>query len=150
MTKRYSYNNVVCLTWAAMWLFAPVFPAVAQTLVEDATHVTVRHESGRYFGWPANAGIWSWGNEILVQYRAGEFQDKPIGSHDIDYARPVIHEQSRSLDGGVTWTHHATPVLVTEPTWGTQTIPDQVPVLTAPINLSDKNTILRFEWAGHL
>lgn len=41
--------------------------------VADATHVTVRHEKGRCFGWPANHGVWSCGNEILVQYRGGTF-----------------------------------------------------------------------------
>ena len=49
----------------------------------------VRHEKGRCFGWPANGGNCSWGNEIVVQYRSGEFQDKPVGSHDMASYAPI-------------------------------------------------------------
>jgi hypothetical protein len=34
-------------------------------------HVTVYHRQGRFGGWPANHGIWSWGDEILVGFSAG-------------------------------------------------------------------------------
>ena len=34
-------------------------------------HVTVYSQAGRYGGWPANHGVWSWGNEILVGFSAG-------------------------------------------------------------------------------
>ena len=36
-------------------------------------HVTVYHESGRFGGWPANHGVWVWGNEILVRLQRGVF-----------------------------------------------------------------------------
>ena len=66
-----------------------VAPAVDSEF-DGVQHVTVRHEPGRCFGWPANGGIWSWGDEILVQYKDGEFQDKRIGSHDINYSKPIL------------------------------------------------------------
>jgi hypothetical protein len=137
-------------------------PAVTQAAVNaqpipDATHVTVRHEKGRCFGWPANGGIWSWGNEILVQYRGGEFQDKPIGSHDINYDQPITVEQSRSFDGGLTWTQHVTtPIRVTEPGMSGGKIPEferplkDVPALNMRLDFSHPNTILTFSWAGYL
>ena len=31
-----------------------------------AENVVVFRESGRFGGWPANNGIWSWGDEIVV------------------------------------------------------------------------------------
>ena len=62
----------------------------------------VHHEAGRFGGWPANHGIWSWGNEILVGFELGYFKDSATG-HDIDYARPAEHVLARSLDGGKTW-----------------------------------------------
>ena len=33
-------------------------------------HASVYKEAGRYGGWPANHGIWSWGNEIVVGFPA--------------------------------------------------------------------------------
>jgi BNR repeat-like domain len=68
-----------------------------------ARNVVVYSEPGRYGGWPANHGIWSWGNEILVGFEAGYFKynDK---RHSIDWDRPAQHVLARSLDGGETWT----------------------------------------------
>ncbi len=65
-------------------------------------HVDVYKVAGRYGGWPANHGIWAWGNEILVGFEAGYFKDR-TGGHSIDYARPAEHLLARSRDGGVTW-----------------------------------------------
>src|SRR5713226_8671584 len=66
-------------------------------------NVVVYQEAGRFGGWPANHGVWSWGNEILVGFEAGFFKDKAQG-HAIDYARPAQHVLARSQDGGETWT----------------------------------------------
>ncbi|MHC4095914.1 MAG: hypothetical protein ACYSU3_07635, partial [Planctomycetota bacterium] len=43
-------------------------PAV---LIEDARHLKVFYEKGRFAGWPANNGIWQWGKEILVGFSLG-------------------------------------------------------------------------------
>src|SRR5216684_1759686 len=66
-------------------------------------NVVVYQEAGRFGGWPANHGIWSWGNEIVVGFESGFFKDKAQG-HAIDYARPAQHVLARSLDGGESWT----------------------------------------------
>jgi hypothetical protein len=63
----------------------------------------VCRESGRFAGWPANHGIWSWGNEILVGFEFGYFHKNAEGDHAIDYSRPAEHLVARSLDGGETW-----------------------------------------------
>jgi hypothetical protein len=68
----------------------------------NAQHVDVYKVTGRYGGWPANHGIWAWGNEILLGFEAGYFKDNQ-GGHSIDYTRPAEHLLARSLDGGVTW-----------------------------------------------
>jgi Neuraminidase (sialidase) len=65
-------------------------------------HVIVHKEAGRYGGWPANHGIWSWGNEILVGFELGYFKDNQRG-HSIDYDKPAEHVLARSMDGGKTW-----------------------------------------------
>ena len=66
-------------------------------------HVVVYKEAGRFCGWPANHGIWSWGNEIVVGFELGYFKDNPRG-HDIDYSRPAEHVLARTIDGGRSWT----------------------------------------------
>ena len=65
-------------------------------------NVIVYKEPGRFGGWPANHGIWSWGDEILVGFEAGYFRNNERG-HAIDYAKPAEHVLARSLDGGETW-----------------------------------------------
>jgi hypothetical protein len=69
---------------------------------EGKRHVVVYKEAGRYGGWPANHGIWSWGNEILVGFEAGYLRVNERG-HAIDYSRPADHMLARSVDGGETW-----------------------------------------------
>ncbi|HEY0980513.1 sialidase family protein [Schlesneria sp.] len=69
----------------------------------EAVRVNVYAEPGRFGGWPANHGIWSWGNEILVGFSAGYSKDNGPGVHAIDRERPEEHLFARSLDGGETW-----------------------------------------------
>jgi len=65
-------------------------------------HVKVFAEAGRFAGWPANQGLWSWGNEILVGFSRGYYKD--LGErHHIDRERPEEYLLARSLDGGETW-----------------------------------------------
>ncbi len=68
-----------------------------------ARHVTVFRARGRFGGWPANHGIWSWGNEIVVGFGVGQFRDLGPRRHAIDRERPEEHWLARSLDGGETW-----------------------------------------------
>jgi len=65
-------------------------------------HVTVYREPGRYAGWPANYGIWSWGDEIVVVFTRG-FTSPEGGFHARDTSRPFLPVQARSLDGGLSW-----------------------------------------------
>lgn len=65
--------------------------------------VIVYKEPGRYAGWPANHGIWSWGNEILAGFEIGHMKAAEK-YHAIDYTRPEEHVLARSRDGGETWT----------------------------------------------
>ncbi|HUQ92760.1 MAG TPA: sialidase family protein [Bryobacteraceae bacterium] len=78
--------------------------AAAGMAAETASpkHVTVFAEEGRFGGWPANHGMWSWGNELLVGFEVGYFRASDRG-HAIDYTRPAEHVLARSLDGGESW-----------------------------------------------
>lgn len=69
----------------------------------EPRHVKVYFEQGMFGGWPANHGIWSWGDEILVGFGQGWYKD--LGdSHHIDREMPEIPMLARSMDGGETWT----------------------------------------------
>jgi hypothetical protein len=76
--------------------------AFSQTPSPDVKHLKVYHEKGKYGGWPANNGIWIWGNEILTGFSKAFHKD--LGqSHNIDREKTEIHVLARSLDGGETW-----------------------------------------------
>ena len=105
--------------------------ATAETITPDVEHVTVWHEEGRFAGWPANNGIWMWGDEILVGFSIGYHKD--LGdNHNIDRELPERSHLARSLDGGETWSLEYPPAkgyLVPEGEW-LHGIPD--PALEVP------------------
>ena len=90
----------VLLIFLTISLCAAGQPAVVK-------HVLVYKETGRYGGWPANHGIWSWGDEILVGFSAAYFQKKSPDRHQYDSSRPEEPRLARSLDGGETWSIEA-------------------------------------------
>ena len=72
-------------------------------------HVTVYREPGRFAGWPANYGIWSWGDEIVVGFALG-YLKPDSGFHARDRDRPLATMQARSLDGGRSWQVQPAPL----------------------------------------
>jgi hypothetical protein len=64
--------------------------------------VKVYSEPGRFAGWPANHGIWSWGDEILVGFSRGFDKDNGPDYH-IDPDRPEDFLLARSKDGACSW-----------------------------------------------
>jgi hypothetical protein len=71
-------------------------------LLPDVENVVVFKETDKFAGWPANNGMWSWGNEIVVGFVVGQFDDDKQGGHPIK--DPRTQRQARTLDGGETWT----------------------------------------------
>ena len=66
-----------------------------------AENFIVYKEAGRYGGWPANHGLWQWGNELVVGFTSTWY--KKTEGHQIDRSKPSYEWQARSLDGGRTW-----------------------------------------------
>ena len=89
---------------AVIWVIAASAAAGQPRVVE---HVVVYRETGRYGGWPANHGIWSWGDEILVGFSAAYFQRKAADVHQYDSGKPEEPRLARSKDGGHTWSIEA-------------------------------------------
>ncbi len=68
-------------------------------------HVTCFSQEGVFAAWPANEGIWQWGNEILVGYNNLPWM-KPSRlnkGHSCDMEIQANHALLRSEDGGETW-----------------------------------------------
>lgn len=74
----------------------------------NSQHEIYRH-SDRYAGWPANYGMWNWGNEIVLAFTLG-YPDPNGGFHARDRNRPLVTMQARSTDGGVSWTVTEAPL----------------------------------------
>ena len=76
--------------------------SVAQTDGINLEHSIVFSENGKYGGWPANHGIWNWGNEILVGFVEADYSRRKLGLHTYDIST-AKNKYARSLDGGLTW-----------------------------------------------
>lgn len=68
--------------------------------VQVIQHLKVHYEEGKFAGWPANNGIWSWGDEILVGFVEADHMERSGHTYDQSTTR---YKYARSLDGGKTW-----------------------------------------------
>ena len=101
-------------------------------------HVIVYGEKGRFAGWPANNGVWSWdGREIVVGFTVGGLEEQK--GHNI--LTPYINMLARSLDGGDTWTSERPDNFV-----GTGGLPGALPTA---LNLAHPGLAIRMVGTGY-
>lgn len=104
MPKKSRLRNQ-SLFWIAVLTAMLVLPSCssqAQQGASDVEHTRVFYEEGRFGGWPANLGIWSWEDEILVGFVEARYHDDG-GFHTYDQSTSR-DKFARSRDGGLTWT----------------------------------------------
>lgn len=65
-------------------------------------HRTLYREPGRYAGWPANYGMWGWGDDLVACFTLG-YHHTETAFHPRDKSRPFSTMQARSQDGGLSW-----------------------------------------------
>src|SRR5437879_2610224 len=123
MSTRRRCQGSELLTTASRTALAGLF-ICCLTLYAAPRHIVVYKEAGRYGGWPANHGIWSWGNEIVAGFSAAYYQKKAADVHQYDSSKPEEPRLARSLDGGETWTIEAPPSLLS---------PEQVAAQATPL-----------------
>src|SRR5688572_29940468 len=94
-------SKMIFKSLACLCILSAAVPLSAQRAM-STKDIVVHKESGRFAGWPANNGMWAWGNEILVGFSLGYFKNVERG-HAIDSAKPSVLRFARSVDGGETW-----------------------------------------------
>ncbi len=98
MISKTSLLNVLAALFLLLWLGRE---ARAQSPEIKAEHHVVYHRPDEFAGWPANEGLWSWGDEILVGFNVAKFEERG-DKHSFTGRQGIAF--ARSLDGGVTWT----------------------------------------------
>lgn len=68
--------------------------------IPPVCHHVICSEPDKFGGWPANDGIWQWGNEILVGFAVADHREKQGHTYDPETSTKRF---ARSLDGGETW-----------------------------------------------
>lgn len=123
------------------------------TLKPEKHDVVVYAEKGKFLGWPANEGIWRWGDEILMGFEMGTFA-YTTATHSIAREIPSETRLVRSLDGGETWqlepgTPFARPEYLEKPEmWGTSDAPKHL-TLEEPLDFSAEGFAMKLrgsEW----
>ena len=74
-----------------------LFPAVVLAATQEPAirHTVVFQEEGRFAGWPANHGIWSWDDEIVVGFVLSIRSDG--STWDIGYPRTVQRSDGKCV-----------------------------------------------------
>ena len=60
-------------------------------------HVMVFGEGGRFAAWPANNGVWSWGDEILVGFYLGHYKESHEDWITVKEAAAMINVHDRTI-----------------------------------------------------
>ena len=105
-------------------------------------HAVVYREEGRYAGWPANSGIWSWDDEIVVGFTVAYLSYTGEGSYPIDRQKPRVERQARSTDGGKTWTIEVPSFLTEAGEMKKAVSPSE------PVDFKQPNFAMRFQMKG--
>lgn len=77
-------------------------PPTVMLPADQKENFIVYKEPGRYGGWPANQGLWQWGDELVAGFTSTWYKQTTT-DHRIDRSKPSYRVQARSLDGGRTW-----------------------------------------------
>jgi hypothetical protein len=118
-------------------------------------HVDVYAQAGEFAAWPANYGLWIWGEEVVAVFSQG-YRGGQENLHARDKTRPFIGRQARSLDGGLSWTSEAFTGVIPGGTSlsGDEHVVEQLqsqpnivverdlPPLSEPVDFTDPETIV--------
>lgn len=103
--------EVVWIAGSDHYVTDPAFASVTGAAISrfigrvDAapTHQIVYREPGRFGGWPANHGLWSWGDEVAIGFTGAWHQAQDATRHQMDRTKISETMLARTRDGGRTW-----------------------------------------------
>ena len=118
-------------------------------------NLEIYRKEGEFVAWPANYGMWIWGDEVVVVFSQG-VRGEQESLHARDKTRPFIGRQARSLDGGLSWSdelltgtipggtslsgdEHVIEALQSQPNI---VVERDIPGLDQPIDFTDPETIV--------
>lgn len=108
---------------------------------DQKQNVIIYKEPGRYGGWPANHGLWQWGDELVAGFTSTWYKQTTT-DHRIDRTKPSYEIQARSVDGGKTWkTEENLPFA--DPTKESKPAP-----LTTPFDFTAPDSALMFRFGS--
>ena len=70
--------------------------------VPDVEHSVVYANENEFAGWPANEGLWQWGDEVLAAFEVSAYTEHD-DDHNVDREAEKRIAFARSFDGGLTW-----------------------------------------------
>ena len=124
------------------------------------SHGIIAKAPDRFYGWPANCGMWSWPGEspsrpeILVSFIEGAHLADHGEHHAIDTEQPSRTVFARSLDGGESWSIERTALSWPDVGALEMLAPDEeadnafIPTLTHPIDFTSPDLALMFQNMG--
>ncbi|WP_181938017.1 MULTISPECIES: exo-alpha-sialidase [unclassified Arenibacter] len=95
-------KNIIILLFAVIFIQSSTDVVYGQSNGKGVEHIKVFYEPGMYAGWPANHGIWTWNNEILIGFVEASYKSTNRGLHTYDVST-AKNKYARSLNGGATW-----------------------------------------------
>ena len=97
---KYFFSSLIVVSCCILSFCKNHTENIEKEIQNDIRHGIVYFEEGHFAGWPANHGIWSWDNEILVGFVEASHEEKTGHTYDRSTARD---KYARSRDGGLTW-----------------------------------------------
>lgn len=155
MNRRNLRRNFGVLSSVALLLLGGLYGCNKSSQAQEAAspgeakHVKAFYEEGKYGGWPANWGVWNWGDEILVGFTRADHMERKGHTFDVNTA---FAKFARSKDGGLTWSvedgyEHGITEATFEHNLGDRSVPAKK--LDQPIDFTHKDFALTLR-ARHL
>ncbi len=139
-------RNIAGLT--ALFLSLTILPGCKEhndetRHIEGIKHTIAAIEEDKFLGWPANNGLWQWGDEILVGFTRGDIAES--SGHNITGIEESLF--TRSIDGGETWEMFKPDDFMDDD--NIKWVPEKKKQLESPLNFKHEGFAMRIFATGY-